>query len=418
MVDTLRKTLDLFSARERLVVAGIFCAALITALIETFSVASIMPFMAVVADPGIVERNALLGAFRGWVGTETPSGFLTALGLLVLAVLVLSIAVSAFTTWATMRFVWLKHHDLCARLFERYVGQPYAWFLDRNTAHLSKNLLNEASVVARGVLVPVLDSVVKAVVSAFILAFLVYIDPLLAGVTGLVLGGGYVALWSGVRGRQKRIGREQVDVNTARYRLAAEAFGGIKELKVLGRETAVADRFRGASRRYSAISTSHEMVSRLPRYVMEVVAFGGILLIVVYLLASRNGIGEVLPVLSAFAFGGYKLMPALQGVFAGLTTVRFHGASLDDLHADLFGEVGVLGETDRWGEPATRARRVDDALHDEGAEESGRKGEAGAPDADRAPSAASPTAGGPTPGPSPGAAGPRPGAPDRERPEP
>ncbi|HSR41533.1 MAG TPA: hypothetical protein VLL48_05170, partial [Longimicrobiales bacterium] len=70
MVDTLRKILDLFSGRERLVVAGIFCAAVVTALIETFSVASIMPFMAVVGDPSMVERSVWLGRLEEWIGAD------------------------------------------------------------------------------------------------------------------------------------------------------------------------------------------------------------------------------------------------------------------------------------------------------------------------------------------------------------
>jgi len=357
MLETVRKLFQLFSRRERMILAGIFGVSLLNALIETFSVASIMPFMAVVADPMIVERNAALAWFHARVGAESVSGFLVFLGLVVLALLILSSAISALTTWLTMGFVWRKHDELSSRLFERYLRQPYIWFLNRNTSHLSKNLLNEALVVARGVLLPTVEIGVGGVVALFVLAFLVYVDSVLALAAGVVLGGGYLLLWTALRNHQRRVGREQVDLNTERYKVAGEAFGGIKELKALAREGSVASRYRAASRRYSEISVIRELVARLPRTVMELVAFGGILVVTVYLLASRPGIGEVLPVLSAFALGGYKLMPALQGVFAGLATVRFHAASLDDLHADLVGPVGqIVGEEPPAPAPGAPAR--------------------------------------------------------------
>jgi len=144
MLETVRKLFQLFSRRERMILAGIFGVSLLNALIETFSVASIMPFMAVVADPMIVERNAALAWFHARVGAESVSGFLVFLGLVVLALLILSSAISALTTWLTMGFVWRKHDELSSRVFERYLRQPYIWFLNRNTSHLSKSLLNEA----------------------------------------------------------------------------------------------------------------------------------------------------------------------------------------------------------------------------------------------------------------------------------
>ncbi len=335
MLETARKIAVLFDESERLRVAGLVAAAVATGLIETASVASIMPFMAVVADPTVIERNELLAALHSLVGAETLSGFLVVLGLLVLAALVVANGFIAGTIWLTQRFVWSKHHQLSTRLFSRYLHQPYTYFLARNTAHLSKNLLNEVAVVARGVLVPSLEVVVRSVVTLFLMGFLVYVDPLLALVSGVVLAAAYAALWTQVREEQGRIGREQVDTNSDRYKIAAEAFGGIKELKVLGREEKMVGRFARVSERYSGITVKHEMAARIPRYLMETVAFGGILLIVIYLLASREGIGEALPVVSAFVLAGYKLMPSLQAIFAGFTTIRFNSAALDDLHVDL-----------------------------------------------------------------------------------
>ena len=362
MNGTFRQIVDLLSDEERWKVVGILVAAAGTGIIETFSVASIMPFMAVVASPGLIQENSMLAWLGAVSGTETYSGFLLVLALLVLVILLLSHAFIALTTWLVAKFVWQKHHILSRRLLTRYLAQPYPFFLGRNTSELSEHLLREIETVIRGVLNPAMDVLVKGIISVLLVGFLAYVDPLLAVVVAVVLGGAYVGIWSVVREKQGEIGTQQLDANRKRFRVATEAFQGIKELKALGRESLILERYSDESRRFARHSTQHELAARIPRNVMEVIAFGGVLLVVVYLLTARGGLGEALPVLAAFTFAGYKLMPALQGVFAGLVQVRFHAPALDAVHRDLFGEPGVIlaeaEEAEAEGE--RRGRRAGD----------------------------------------------------------
>jgi FimV-like protein len=240
-----------------------------------------------------------------------------------------------------MRFVWRKHSEVSTRLYERYRTRPYTYFLDQNTSRLSRSLLTDAQAIFRGVLAPLLDAGVRSVVTLFILGFLLYLDPVAALASAAVLGAAYGLLWRSIRTGQERIGREQIERAGMRYKLAAEGFDGVKELKVLGREDHMVRRFRRVTRRYSDITVGFELAARLPRNLMEVVAYGGILLVAVYLIVSREGLGQALPLISAFGFAGYKLMPALQGVFADLHQVNFNSAALDGLHEDLFGGEGA-----------------------------------------------------------------------------
>ncbi|MFW6200658.1 MAG: ABC transporter transmembrane domain-containing protein, partial [Gemmatimonadota bacterium] len=363
MFRSFRQIVDLHSDDERWKVGGILAAAACTGIIETSSVASIMPFMAVVANPELIQENEMLAWIGSVSGAESYSGFLLVLALLVLLILLLSHGFIALTTWLVAKFVWRKHHALSQRLLTRYLAQPYPFFLGRNTSELSEHLLREIETVVRGVLYPSMDVLVKGIISLLLVGFLAYVDPLLAIVVAIVLGGAYVGIWSVVREKQGEIGTQQLDANRKRFRVATEAFQGIKELKALGRESMILERYGNESRRFTRHSTQHELAARLPRNIMEVIAFGGVLLVVVYLLTARGGLGEALPVLAAFTFAGYKLMPALQGVFAGLVQVRFHAPALDAVHRDLFGEPGVIlaeAEEEAESKRGMRGRRAGD----------------------------------------------------------
>src|SRR5690606_31964411 len=73
----------------------------------------------------------------------------------------------------------------------------------------------------------------------------------------------------------------------------------------------------------------------LPRYAIETVAFGTVVLIVVYLLATEGDFGSIVPTLGLYAFAGYRLMPALQQVFAGVVALRFYSSTLEAILSDL-----------------------------------------------------------------------------------
>ena len=87
----------------------------------------------------------------------------------------------------------------------------------------------------------------------------------------------------------------------------------------------------------------------MPTYVLEVVAFGGILCIVLYFLAREEGLAQLLPMLAVFVFAARRIMPALQTIFSDITTLRYNAATLDVLHADFVKTAGfenIFGDLD------------------------------------------------------------------------
>lgn len=325
----------LLTQSERKQLIWLFVFSLGMALFEVIGVASIMPFMTVLSDPAVVERNPTLGWLYAELNFASVDDFVFFLGVMVLVALVVTNAVTAAGTYAIVRFTWVRNHTLSTRLLKHYLDQSYLFFLNRNTADLSKNILAEVSQVVSGVLLPAVQMFAKLFVAAAIGAFLVAVDPKLAAVVVIVVGGAYAVLYAAVQRRLGTLGRERVLANEARYKAASEALGGIKELKVLGRQAVMLRRFEEPSTRFAEDQATKELVSQLPRFGLEVLSFGGILVITLYLLAGPADVSDILPVIALYAFAGYRLMPALQQVFLGVTSIRFNQAALEMLVADL-----------------------------------------------------------------------------------
>ncbi len=335
MIDTFRKLLALLTPRERRRLGLVFLGVTGAALLEVAGVASVVPFLSVIGNPEMIEENALLNWLYSSLGFTSVDRFLLFLGFIVLVVLVTSNVFRAVVHWALYRFSWMRNHSLSRRLLSAYLQRPYAFFLAEHSSNLGRNILAETQHLVQGIVVPGLRLVAGLVVLAFLLAFLIAVDPVLAVVVVASVGGAYGVIYSLVRGRLRRLGQQRVEANRERFKVTGEAFGGIKLLKLLGREREVLDTFSPASYRFSSNMASRQVIAEIPRYALETVAFGGILIIVLYLLATRQHLGQVLPLMGLYAFAGYRLMPAVQQVFAGMSQVRFHQAVLDTLFSDL-----------------------------------------------------------------------------------
>lgn len=348
------KLFEILDDHARRQLPGMVVVIFLSALFSTVGIAAIMPFLSLVANPEVVNESPWLNRAYQASGLESTNAFLFAVGVLTLALLMISNALRALTDWRILSFVRGLQYRISCRLFAQYLSEPYSFYLSRNTSRLSQRLLAEVNSVMTGVLVPGFRGLVQLVVAVFILALLVAVDPLLALFVALGLGVAYAGIYFAIRRRQLRLGREWVAANAQRFRVASEAFGGIKDVKALGRERHFVDRFKQPSREFARAVASNEAMAELPRYALEAVAFGGILVIVLYLLGSGRSPASALPVLGLYAFAAYRLMPSLQQIFKSVSQVRFHSTALEELHRDL-ASVGEASE-DVTPEPADGAR--------------------------------------------------------------
>ncbi|MDX2252308.1 MAG: ABC transporter ATP-binding protein [Nitrospira sp.] len=324
----IKRFLPLLRAKERRRLYWVLVAITLMGLIDVLGVSSVLPFMAVLAKPDVVQSVHLLRVTYEFFGFSSPNAFLFFLGAVALLTITLTNIFALVVSWAILRFCYLLGHGLSERLLDGYLSKPYAFFLGRNSSELMLNVMGEVNGVVHGVLVPGMQSLAKCAVAACVLAFVVVIQPVLALTFAAILGGAYFALFHYVRGRVSLLGSLSQEANRARYRLSTEIFSGIKDLRLLGREGMYVDRIKAASRAYAMNQSSSELIGMTPRYALETIAFGAVLVLVLYLLAVKHEMTHVLPFLTVYAFAVYRLLPAFQQVFSSVTKIRFNLAAL------------------------------------------------------------------------------------------
>jgi ABC-type multidrug transport system fused ATPase/permease subunit len=333
-MTALGKLLSLFSHQERKRIFWLLAAILLMALVEMAGVASIMPFMALVADPGLIHRHAVLSGAYTTLGFTSDVAFLYFVGAIVLGVLVFNNLFSAFAQWLSLRVTALCGHTLSERLFAEYLSQPYTFYLKRNSADLANILFAEVNRLIVGVLLPAIEIVAKGAVILAILALLLLIDPIMALGVAIVMGGIYSLIFLAIRRYLTRIGCEAVVAGSERVKIANEAFGGIKELKILGHEKSFVRRYDTPSRALAERLAASQAWGKVPKYLLEMVAFGGVLLITLVLLGKQQALSQILPVIAVYAFAGYRLLPAIQQTYSNIAMIRYNLPALEVVFRD------------------------------------------------------------------------------------
>ncbi|NNU16845.1 ABC transporter ATP-binding protein [Parvularcula sp. ZS-1/3] len=331
-----REIYSLLTPGQRRSFIMLIAVMMIMAVLDVLGVASVLPFLAVVADPSTLEGEGFLASAYDQLGFETRSDFLQVLGLAVFVIVTGSIGFKAVGFYVMTRFNRETIQSLAITLLERYLAQPYEWFLQRNSSEIGKSILSEAAFVVNQAVAPAFRIIAHGLATVMLCVLLLMLEPLGALLAASIIGGAFAVIYLRVRRSLKRLGKARIRQTEARFQITQEAMLGIKEVKLLGLEKAYADRFAMPSRRLAQKQAKIQMIGDLPRYALEAIVFGGMILFVLYLLYTNNGrIETAIPILGTFAFAGLRLMPMTQALFKDVATLSAGAPAVSSLAEDL-----------------------------------------------------------------------------------
>ena len=229
----------------------------------------------------------------------------------------------------------LRDYSIGKRLMESYLKQPYSWFLNKNSADLSKSILSEAALIAHQGIGPSLHLIAQTAVTLALIILLILVDFKLTLIITSIIGGAYFIIFNFFRKFIDRSGKERFTTNQQRFKTVNEAFGASKEVKLSGLEDFFIKKFSYSAFNNAKNHSSVSILNELPRYFIEAAAFGGMLLLVLYII-SQNGIFvDAIPLISVYAFAGYRLIPSIQKVYHSINTLKFADTAVTNLYLDL-----------------------------------------------------------------------------------
>jgi HlyD family secretion protein len=354
MFKRVRRLWKLLTKEQRKKLLCLQVLVVLMAFAEVAGVAAIGPFMAVVGDIGRLEGEGTLAQLYQASGMETPRQFIFWLGVAVITALAGAAAVSIYVTWRLSLYAQQVGAELSIRLFQHYMQQPWLFHASGSSSQLINKVSQEASRVTGSVIQPLMKMNAKGVLALVMTTAIFVFNPLVAIIGVILFGTAYWGLFHTVRKRLARNGKTISTTSRVRFKLMNEGFGGIKDTLLLGRQADFNRRFEVNNREFARAKGVTVALSQVPRYGMELLAFGAVIFLVLYLLAAHEGnLGNILPILSMYALAGFKLLPAFQQIYASLATVKGNIASFDILEEDL-----VASQHITQAQPADKAGKL------------------------------------------------------------
>jgi HlyD family secretion protein len=306
-----------------------------SSIMEVLGVASIAPFMAIVVDPQILEKNAMLKAVFDFFNFQSRETFLVATGYMVFTFILVGNLFILITNWCMYHFGNQLGRSISVSLYKSYLTKPYTFHVENNSSILGKNIFQEVTRVTNYIIIQMLILNSKVVTIALILVGLFYVNTQVTLISSVFLGGSYVLVYVFIKRKIYNNGRELSHLSAEGYQLVSEGLGGIKEVKLYGKENVYIKTFDKNMKDFAELNTENSVIPMVPRYVLEIVAFGGIVLSIVILLKSGHELVAFLPMLSLFAVAGIKIMPALQQAFYAVALMKSSFYSFDLIFDDI-----------------------------------------------------------------------------------
>ncbi|MGP4951605.1 ABC transporter ATP-binding protein [Psychrobacter sp. T6-1] len=313
----------------------------VMAFTELLGIASIAPFMALVGDISILEESNIFSKLYQMSGLTDPIDFVFYAGLLVLIALTLSTLVSMFTVWRLAIYGATVGIEIANSLYTYYMQEDWQFHASGSSAQLTKQVSVEAIRITNGIIEPLMLMNAKLVLAILISISILIYNPIIAIVGLLIFGLAYLLLYRVVRKRLSDNGQKISQVSTDRFRLMNEGFGGIKDVLLLNRSHDFIERFDKSGKVYARALGVNSAIGQVPRYFMELIAFGSMIGLVLILIKLYQGnLGEILPILAVYALAAFKLLPALQQVYSSLARIKGTMAAFEAVKEDLQQSMG------------------------------------------------------------------------------
>lgn len=334
----LKKIIDILTFEEKKEALFLLFLVLITSMFDVLGIASILPFITILLNPEIINTNEFLNFLYNksiLIGVENTMEFIFVLGFAVFTLFIISIIFRSFTTFYQLKFNLMREFSIGKRLMSIYLNQSYSWLVNRNSSSIGKNILSEISQIIFQVITPLTNILVYFFISLSIIFLLLYIDPILSLTVGSIFSMSYLIFFYILKSKLSKIGLQRFKANEERFKIVFDAFGAFKDIKIRNLENSYLKSFESSAFLYAKSLLSGRLIAVLPRFFLEAISFGGMVLMILIFMLIGKDVSTIIPIISLYVFAGYRLLPAIQTIYVSLTQLRMSKIVVDNLYKDL-----------------------------------------------------------------------------------
>lgn len=304
-------------------------------MLETLGLGLLIPVIGLLTQPDLATAFPQIKPVLQFMGNPTTTQLVIA-GVFALVIFHLfRVTFLGYLAWYQMGFACDQQADLMQRLFSIYLRQPYPFHLNRNSAQLIQNAVGEVRLFTFNVMLPAMVLLTEISIMFGMAALLLIVEPLGAIVIVSALGIAAWAFQSAIRAGIDRKARARLFHDGMRLQHLQQGLGGVKDVKVLGREEEFLAQFQTHNAASARIARFQLTLQQLPRLWLEILAVSGLAALVATMLMTGRDVAAIVAMLGLFAAAAFRLMPSVNRFMGAVQSLRFGIPVVDLLHAEL-----------------------------------------------------------------------------------
>ena len=332
-MSIIRKLQELLESDQRRDGLFLIVLMLVGVLFEMLGVGLVVPVLSVITDPVAAMRFPGVTYVAGVMGVTSAAQLIVVVMLGLIGIYALKSSFLAYLSWRQARFVFSVEERLSRRLFSGYLHQPYASHLQANSALMTRNVLPAVSQFS-GAIVSANMLLSEVCVLIGIACLLVYTEPVGALLVGGALAVAGFSFHVVTKSRILRWGESRHHHEGLRYRLVQEGLGGVRDVKILGREMEFIAKYEKHNKANAEAGRRQSLVSALPRLWLEFLAVVGLSALVFLMIYEGKQPEAMIPTLGLFATAAFRLMPSANKVLVAAQNLRYFLPIINTLYAE------------------------------------------------------------------------------------
>lgn len=331
MIDFLRAINDIFDSRMKWSALLALVISTFLALLDTLAISLILPLVELLSGSG--SESDLVMRLERAIGSQETENLVAVLSFDVVTLFILKDVGSTVYSWWFAGFKSLERVKLQTLLLENFLKTPYAVISRRNSSDLLRVLNESVTQVFGSAVYGLMNMATNTVSIIAIMLALAVAAPLPTLAVVVYLGVSASIYFLVVKPIAGRAGLASARAARDGYATSLAAIGGLKDLNLRDTQSFFVGRYCEAVRRSAFAGRTAEFIGGLPRYLLEILFIVGIGLF--FSFVNGQSSGSTVGLLSLFVAGGFRVLPAINGLLGNLAQFRFGRPYLDIVHREV-----------------------------------------------------------------------------------
>lgn len=301
----------------------LFIIMLVGIILETIGVGAIFPLISALGDEEYLFRHSGIASIMGNMGIYGHSEFIICCSVALIVFYLLKNLFLTFVTDMQIRFVMRNQIFYSEQLLANYLSKPYLFHVNHNTGILLRNVNAGPATLFTMIVLPMLNFILECAMAVSIIVMVLFVEPFIAIAVCVFLGSLMAVITKSFRKRIARQGTVQKDYIGQFYSWANQSLGAVKETQVMHIESFFLKKCDAAYKRYSEAMRGFQLLSQVPRFLIESVAISGLLLLIILKLLMGNKTTDIVPLLGLLAVAAFRLMPSVNRIVSLYNSIKF-----------------------------------------------------------------------------------------------